>query len=119
MTTVTLNIHPPEECSPNWRGHWAVKSRASRAAREAVKLSAHQADGGPYHKAHIHYHVICAAERPRDIDNWLARCKPMTDGLRDAGIIGADDHKHLSLSMTFEVNKNRAPSTVITVTEMN
>ena len=116
--SITLDFLPPEEYSPNSTACWQAKSRAGKRAKEAVYCYAKQTRQEPMTYAHVHYHVIIAQERPRDVDNWLARAKPMTDGLVRAGLIKADDHKHCRLSISFEVDKSRAPRTIITVSAL-
>ena len=91
--------------------------KASSAARTATKLLADGSSSECFSKARIHYHIVCGEERLRDPDNWLARCKPITDGLRDAHIIKSDDWRCVSYKVSFEIDKARAPLTIITVTE--
>ncbi len=82
-------------------------------------MSAKQARFDPCTYAYVHYHVISACNGRRDDDNYYARCKPFLDGLRDAGVIKDDDHKHVRLSISHEVDKTRAPMTIITVTRVD
>jgi len=119
MTTIILPFLPPKELSPNGRYHWGAKSRVSSKVRRDTELIAksYEVDFPLYDTAHLDILCVCAEERRRDPDNWGARCKPIIDGLRDAKVIKADDYKHLSIKVRFEVDKDRAPLTEITVTE--
>lgn len=97
--TVTLPW-PPAECSPNWRGHWAKR----RDAVNAGKWIAHSrtqnwlTDKGIFivndlgffmKRLSANYILRPPDRRRRDIDNFVARCKPFLDGICTA--LGIDD----------------------------
>lgn len=80
---------PPKECSPNARCHWAQKARAVKKARAMAATIAKAAMiGEPFKRASLHMHFYNA--RRTDNDNAIAACKPLLDGLQDAGVIDND-----------------------------
>ncbi len=99
--TITIEHLPSPELSPNSRQHWAVKSRAVRAAREEVGwlAKAQWQDQKPMMKAQITYHFSVDNYIRRDMDNLIASCKAFQDGLVDAGVIFYDDAAHISLGV--------------------
>ncbi len=96
--------YPPAEESPNWRGHWTRKHRAKRSYKFAqqvllgpqastqkrtwlrdapaievvLRLSPPMPKGG-------------GANRVRDRDNALGRCKTLLDVVAD--LLGVDDNR--------------------------
>lgn len=116
---------PPVECSPNWRGHWSKRYKASQQFKRDVhyaalelksSLSQDETDSLPLSDAVIDLVFTVKENRIRDIDNWLARTKPGVDALVDAGIIAKDDHEHLRYGkVLFEVDALKSPLTVITL----
>lgn len=80
--------------SPNAiRGHWASNAKRIKAWRAAV-VRAVELNGGPpakpLERAAITFTRHSSVEP--DHDNSVAACKPLLDGLRDAGVI-IDDKK--------------------------
>lgn len=86
--------HPPVECHPNARPHWAAKARATAAYRRAVGLIAANArKGAPpprYRLARVQVIAKFRDARRRDKDNLLAMLKPAFDALADAGVVRDD-----------------------------
>lgn len=79
--------------SPNWRGHWAEKSRAKKTFRqvwwaEALHQGAKKIDA---ESLKVTLEFFPPDKRHRDWDNCIASCKAGFDGLADA--IGVDDSK--------------------------
>jgi len=114
---------PPAEYSPNARVHWAQRYKVGKAYKKAVYYEAvdarNKADWKALEYAELELEFIVAEERIRDADNWIARQKPGTDALVDAGIILYDDLRHLTCKgIKFTVDKERAPMSVITVKEV-
>lgn len=114
--SIVVDMHPPEEYGLNSTACWQAKYNAGKTARDYVYCQAKNSRQEAVTYALVHYHIICDCERERDDDNWLARCKPMTDALVKAGLIKKDSHKYCKLSISFEIDKARAPRTIITVT---
>ena len=89
---------PPRECSPNWRGHWAVKSRAAKNARHGAYMLAVAAgwhrQTWPGGKLHFWLDFFPPDRRARDDDNLLAAAKNQRDGVAEA--IGIDDKRVVS-----------------------
>ena len=117
---VTVHQLPPKEYSPNWRGHWADRKRAgdsygNEVYFEAVNLR-NLVNWQALEFASVNVEIVFAEERIRDEDNHRARFKPGMDALVKAGIIQFDDMKHIDTRITFSVDKERAPMTIITIT---
>ncbi len=118
---------PPAACSPNFRGHWSKRNKASQQFKRDVhyaaldwksSLSKDETDNLPLDQAVIDLAFTVKENRIRDLDNWLARMKPGIDALVDAGIIAKDDHEHLRYGkIFFEVDSVKSPLTVITLME--
>lgn len=93
MICITLPW-PPRELSPNARLHWAIKRQVTKAWR---KLAAYQTlaagvrKGDPDIPANIKAVFVFHPpdRRRRDLDNMLASCKPIIDGIADT--LGRDD----------------------------
>jgi Holliday junction resolvase RusA-like endonuclease len=77
---------PDSNLNPNKRVHWAVKSRAVKSYRsmcaEVISLCEWN---------HTKFEVVLYPpdKRRRDVDNVIASCKAMIDGISDA--TGVDD----------------------------
>jgi crossover junction endodeoxyribonuclease RusA len=85
---------PPRELSPNARLHWAQKRQVTKAWRKLAAyetLAAGVRKGDPDIPANIKavFTFHPPDRRRRDLDNLLASCKPMIDGIADT--IGRDD----------------------------
>lgn len=119
MIEFIVPMLPPKECSPNWRGHWSARMRASRAYKEAVYYCSYGVTRPekPYEHAQVNITCVVAEDRIRDADNWHGRFKPGMDALVAAGIIAYDDVNHINSWVEFEVDKDRAPATIIKVQE--
>jgi crossover junction endodeoxyribonuclease RusA len=76
---------PDKVLSPNARAHWAVKSRAVKAARSQAYWLAHmgmvELPDGPI-AVRVTFHP--PDKRHRDDDNMLASVKAYLDGISDA-----------------------------------
>jgi len=126
MIEIVVRMLPPVEFSPNWRGHWGKRYRAGKDYKAAVGWCAKEAmqkhpdkSRFPFGKVELELLFIVAEERVRDADNWLARQKAGQDALVEVGLIAKDDSEHLTVkSIKFEVDRKRAPATVIRVTEV-
>jgi crossover junction endodeoxyribonuclease RusA len=70
--------------SPNNRAHWAQKAKAKAIQREQSRLLA--LDKRPDVQGDIHITMVFCppSSRNYDIDNLLASCKAMLDGVADA-----------------------------------
>jgi len=118
---ITVRQLPPKEYSPNARVHWVDRKRAGDAYAKEVYLVAvserNRLDWQLLEFASINVEIVFAEERIRDEDNHRARFKPGLDALTTAGIIGFDDMKHIDCRISFSVDKERAPMTIITVSK--
>lgn len=120
---VQIEMSPPKEASPNWRGHWAKKARAVKSWREAACVCGLQATNcnPPFlKKVEVSVEIVVKDHRYlRDPDNMVASLKPALDGCVDAGIIVGDSDKHLRyrLPILYTVSKERAPLTILTFKE--
>lgn len=118
---------PPEESSPNWRGHWAEKYKAGKDYHHDVfyccvdARNRALADGRafPFLKAKLNLTFIFPEERRRDRDNILSSFKKGLDAIVDAGLILDDDSEHLQMGQVkVEVDPARAPLTIIELDEI-
>lgn len=85
---------PPRVLSPNARTHWAAKSKAAKAYRNACRVLAHEAGlRGVEWEGTVHLWITFLApdRRHRDDDNPIAAFKSGRDGLADA--LGIDDKR--------------------------
>lgn len=84
---------PPNE---NRRLHWSARAKREKEWRDLATLSARialratgRADDFPIERASLEYVFLLTAARG-DLDNLVAACKPLVDGLRDAGVLRDD-----------------------------
>lgn len=82
---------PPKECSPNARGHWSKRSKASKAYREQCGWIAKAAkvDIAILGRLHLWIDFYPPDKRHRDDDNLVAAFKSGRDGISDA--LGVND----------------------------
>jgi len=87
--TITLPL-PDKSLSPNARVHWAKKSKAVKAYREAAKWAAFMATRPtPPKWKNATYKAVFywPNARRRDADNAVASIKAALDGIADAGVV--------------------------------
>lgn len=126
---IEIDALPPEEYSPNWRGHWADRSRAGRLYQQLVFYSLvsacnlairQQGMWVPFQRAILDLTFIFPEYRERDEDNMRSRMKPGQDALVQAGFIQTDTPRHLILGkLQMIVDPDRAPLTIIDIREAN
>ena len=120
---IEVPMLPPFSVSPNARVSWTAEWQGKKTYGAAVFYCAIDArnrsdDFTPYEVARIDIELIFPMERTRDADNAVASLKSGLDGIVRAGIIKGDDHKHLHWGhVNITVDRERAPMTVITLTE--
>lgn len=121
---VEIPMLPPAELNPNYHGHWRVKARAASNLRRAAYLYARNAKGFvalSMNKAEVSITFVIRDRRSyKDPDNALASLKPAIDGCVDAGVIPDDSDEHLliKLPVMYEINKDRAPMTILEFEEV-
>ncbi len=113
---------PDRALSPNSRNHWAVKSKAVKAARATAKeeagrvLSDARMDAPRWKVARMDVVVFLGPRNKQpDPDNLIASLKPYIDGLADAGIVEND--KNLWPERPEIRRVERLPRIEITITE--
>lgn len=82
---------PPACLSPNGRAHWGKKAKAAAKTRRDASIAC-QAAGVralPWSAMHVQITFHPATKRAFDLDNAVARCKSLLDGVSDA--VGIDD----------------------------
>jgi crossover junction endodeoxyribonuclease RusA len=94
MATVSIAVDmpwPSRELSPNSRLHWSAKARAVRQYRHDCGYLARSALAGQKFSAPVDVRLVFhpKTNARRDLDNLIASCKALLDGLSDA--IGVDD----------------------------
>lgn len=89
---------PPTALSPNARQHYMALARAKKKYREVCAWQAKEQGARRIEadKLHLTLTFYPPTRRAFDLDNALARCKAMLDGLAD--VLGVDD-KHWSLTI--------------------
>lgn len=116
--TITVPGLPPKEFDPNGRGHHMARHRASvQAHSDIIALVREQGWHGPaMDKAEITLAWGYDKSRNRDSDNFLARSKPLIDGLTRAEVIVDDSAQHVTYNLAgfYRAKQNE---TVITVKE--
>lgn len=123
---IEVPLLPPSPCSPNWRGYWRQRYQAGRVYGLAVfyKCVDYRTRLGskfsPIQVARLDLTVVYAVERVRDRDNIISMFKPGLDAIVTAGLIAGDDSKRLHWGkVTVEVDRARAPLTIIELKEEN
>lgn len=126
MIRITVPALPPVEMSPNSRAHFFVKAKVSKQFKNDVfycardVITKYRLGLFPLVVVKVELTFIFRDNRRRDVDNMLGRFKPGMDALKAAGVIVDDDARHLQIgSVKIEVDKGRAPLTIIDVTELN
>lgn len=103
---VTIPLVPGQETSPNWRGSWQGRYRATKALREAacfcsVDALARGSQAVPVPsegEIGLRWSVFWPKGRhATDDDNLTAMLKPARDGIADA--LGVDDRRFRTLSV--------------------
>jgi hypothetical protein len=88
---------------PNSRRHWSQRARDDAEWRRTGFLCAKdainrgEASGYPWGRVRVRYVSTTPSRRSRDPDNLIGACKPLLDGLRDAGVIIDDSHEHVTI----------------------
>jgi crossover junction endodeoxyribonuclease RusA len=83
---------PVRALSPNARVHWAVKAKSAKIYREYCYVQARKqmvADKAYTFGTHLDIKFYPKTRRHYDLDNALASCKQMLDGIAQA--MGIDD----------------------------
>jgi len=126
MMKIIINIPalPPKEASPNWRGHWSEKYRAMRDYKSLVIVRAREAMRANHPTQPITTATIATtlivrdARYIKDGDNAIASLKAAIDGIVEAGIL--KDDKYINVSpVRYEIDRERAPGTIIEVQPMS
>ena len=119
--SVTIDGIPP---SPNEmrRAHWHTRSDQAESWRWTAKwvgIDAINRLGWTAPKrASVELVAVCATHLRRDPDNFVAACKPIIDGLVDAGVLSDDSFAVVaSLSVRQEFASKRA-AVRVTVTPL-
>lgn len=92
---LTLDV-PARPLWPNARPHWAVKARATKAARKAAWTFALKAlrearlEPPMWERATTRVVFLFPDRRKRDKDNAAAALKAYWDGIADAGVVAND-----------------------------
>lgn len=115
MTTTTTRrlvvtvSGPPRELHPNWRGHWAPKGKAVKAARkEAWAAVLHERQGKtllPITAVTLKRTFYVPDNRPRDVDGLEHSTKAHADGIADA--LGVNDRIFTWLPSEVVVERGR------------
>jgi crossover junction endodeoxyribonuclease RusA len=119
VTPLTLEIVRPNlGYGPNDRVHWRTKATRTRDVRMQAYLmgSLCRKPSMKDRKATMLYTITWAKGKRRlnDADNLLAQLKPVTDGLKDAGLIHDDSPDWLTL-LPVEQRKGTQPMISIQV----
>ncbi|WP_202033169.1 hypothetical protein [Nocardioides sp. WS12] len=84
--------------SPNDRGHWATKARATGQARTEARWAIRAAKVPLLDGCEVTLHWRVPDMRRRDADNLAATKKVVTDALVDEGVLGDDSWVHVAAS---------------------
>lgn len=112
----SVNLPWPPSClSPNARAHWSKKADATAKTRRDASYACQAAGirALPWASMHVQITFHPATARAFDLDNALARCKALLDGLADA--TGIDDSLW-SLALA-RGEKRKGGAIIITVSE--
>lgn len=120
MIRLELPYLPPASFSPNSRCHWSKRHRDGKVVENNVfyLLREQFATIPRFKRANLHYTMVVPDSRRRDYENFVARCKPVTDALVTAGLIPDDAPKYvLDYKLVFEVVKGKS-ATIIEIKEV-
>ena len=116
--TITLPL-PVEELKTNKKCHWAVKDRATKAARTRACATAWQQLGVRtkplWEKATLLYTFYYKTAAHHDDDNSIHSMKAVRDGLADAKIVAND--KNFSTLTPIMLKDKDNPRVEITITK--
>jgi hypothetical protein len=119
--TITIPGLPAYPLSPNARNHWAVKNRATEAARWSVRSAlgdTFPTVDGPVSLAWTVY--LDRGGRKRDQDNMIACLKAHQDALVFQGVIGGDSPRWIPETPTVKQivwgSHHGEPKIVVTIT---
>jgi Holliday junction resolvase RusA-like endonuclease len=102
MTTLTITI-PGRPPTANNRGNqgmqWAAAKRWRARAAQAA-LEARPEGWVPLERCNLVLEFVVPRKGKRDWDNLYGSTKPLTDGMKDAGII-AEDHTDVIVDVRF------------------
>lgn len=73
---------PSSALSPNARGHWRIKAKATHQARSDAFFATKASKVAAGTRLHFIFHP--PVNRHHDDDNLLGRCKAFRDGIADA-----------------------------------
>jgi hypothetical protein len=110
---------PPACLSMNGRAHWAVKNKATKAARSRAWFETVNAggEGHSWPAATIKYEFVFTENRARDDDNFITRMKPIRDGIADAGLV-VNDSVFTTLPAVLRVDRTaKEPHVIVTITK--
>lgn len=92
MNSITIEQRLPSARDPNGRKHWRDIGKGARVERDAAalewraKLGTCPAPKWLAASLEITWYYKDKSRMP-DLDNMVARCKPLWDGMEDAGIM--------------------------------
>lgn len=95
MTSLTITIpHPPKECRPNGRYHWARKAKHVKRHRSLSHMACLEALKGRmperWRQAKVQVTAYTKTAQHQDPDNLIASLKAAFDGIADAQIVAND-----------------------------
>lgn len=118
---------PGRAPTPNVRRHWRSIARDNETWKASAQTIAAEAvrdwEGRRGLKWRPVFHASVAVtfslpdKRNRDIDNLIASCKPLLDGIVAAGVI-ADDSVDVIGSMTFDWVRDGSTGTTFEISEI-
>lgn len=128
----TIEVILPEVCidkrgtkcryiphSLNKKMHWAEKNRWTSEWKEITGWSVQEAlrhlEGDKVSlplKKKLELEIVLMGNRPMDKDNRHGACKPIIDGLTEAGIIKDDSDEFIEYTVTFEKVKKKTDQKV-------
>ena len=131
MSSITITIPelPSAALKSGFRGGWWLIRKAKVHDTEMAhvySLIAYREKNGkgrtniPLKKVSAEVLFVFKEQRRRDLDNWIGRLKGYWDGIVKARIIEDDNIDIItSINVKFEVDKERAPLTIITLSEVS
>jgi Holliday junction resolvase RusA-like endonuclease len=126
--TITIPELPSAALKSGFRGGWWLIRKAKVHDTEMAyvySLIAYREKNGdgrlslPMKSVTASVTYVFKETRRRDLDNWIGRLKGYWDGIVKAGIIEDDNIDIItSINVKFEIDKSRAPLTIITLSEV-
>lgn len=118
MPSITITLDLPDgrmsgHANGSWRGKAAL-TKAQRFAACVMATATGKVPKTPWAKAVVSIRFFLGSRKRRDVLNLVNGCKPLLDGIVDAGIISDDSWEVLSVgSITCQLDKSNPRAEIV------